>query len=82
MRDKAILVINMPENCGECSLNNFHFCSVTTDEIEEYLNSEERPYWCPLQPVPEKYDLCDSYYDYELGYNRCIDEILKTKRQY
>lgn len=76
--DKAILVIDMPMNCYECSLNNYHFCDVTADSIEEYMNEEYRPSWCPLKPVPEEQDVWyeDERSDWERGYNNCLREIL------
>ena len=72
--NKAILVIDMPESCYECCLNNYHFCDVTADAI----NTEYRPDWCPLKPVPEEqlvwYD--DARSDWERGYNNCLLEIV------
>ncbi len=35
-----ILVDNIPHNCCECNNHNYHFCSWTGDNIEEYINSE------------------------------------------
>ena len=88
MKDKAILVMDMPDSCAECKM----FIKIYNDMCCRAANNRSINYpypegsfkqdWCPLKPVPEKYDLCDSYYDYELGYNRCIDEILKINRQY
>lgn len=82
---KAILIFDMPMNCYECELNNYHFCDVTGDCIEEYRDTEYRPDFCPLRELPEKYNLEAAYkrkhdYDwtgeYEEGYNACIDELL------
>ena len=50
---KAVLVIEMPDCCGECS-----FC----DEAEHCMAMEayciddvqDKPDWCPLKPMPEK----------------------------
>ena len=76
---KAILVINMPKNCYECDLNNYHFCDATGDCIVKFMNSEHRPDWCPLKAMPEKYNnmACDgsSFYHMCVGWNNCIDEI-------
>lgn len=44
----------MPLNCYECGLNNYHFCDVTGDCIEEYRNTEYRPSFCPLKEAPDK----------------------------
>ena len=78
---KAILVIDMPMNCYECCLNNYHFCYVTDDSIEECLNSEYKPNWCPLKPLPiEKHlpdDVTDDYgWGHADGWNDCIEEIV------
>lgn len=47
------------------------------------MESEIRPDWCPLKPVPEKYDVLAAIennpnYDpsYDIGRNDCIDEII------
>ena len=58
---KAILVIEMPNDCNECPLNSNGYCDV----LQEYalLNEwvEDAPYYdlkgkgdCPLKPMPEK----------------------------
>lgn len=77
---KAILVMDMPSNCYECELNNYHFCDVTGDNIERYRNTEYKPTWCPLREVPQKKEFSDIETAYDrvktLGYNACIDEIL------
>ena len=85
--NKAILVIDMPENCYECRFLNDNYdypeC-IITEETKGYKfrAREEKMDKCPLKPVPEKYDMnniiCDRDYDdeYEYGYNACIDEIL------
>lgn len=81
---KAILVIDMPECCKNCmcyvlgAKNNF--CERTRFAI---FDNTTKPDWCPLKPVPEKYDVEHALYftrdwdgEYEHGYNACIDEIL------
>ena len=87
MKDRAILVMDMPDNCRACSLryNSWGKCEVCILKdcsIDDFYATNTKPDWCPLKPVPEKYGLADTYYEYELGYNRCIDEILKIERQY
>lgn len=52
---------------------------------EEHYNyeSESRPDWCPLKPLPEKFDnekdrkLGDFEPLFKIGWNACIDEITK-----
>ena len=45
----------------------------------------DKPDWCPLKLVPEKYDIeaernkphdKDCNWEFESGYNQCINEIL------
>lgn len=82
--NKAILVIDMPESCDKCQLMFRH-----EEErccMPEGRNSfSKKPSWCPLKPVPEKYDIeeekkkphdRDYTWEFEGGYNACIDEIL------
>lgn len=82
--NKAILVIDMPENCKNCmcyvlgAKNNF--CERTRFAI---LNNSVRQDWCPIKSLPEKYEIdrskcSDRFYEFEFehGYNQCINEIL------
>ena len=80
--NKAILVIDMPEYCCNCSLNFWNRCGVL--EAKEKLSghienpSTERLENCPLKPVPEEqliwYD--DERSDWERGYNNCLHELI------
>lgn len=52
---KAILVMDMPECCSQCrledyeSINGSEYCSATN---RKYKNgTHERPDWCPLRPI-------------------------------
>ena len=82
--NKAILVIDMPENCKNCmcyvlgAKNNF--CEVTRFAI---FDNAIKPSWCPLKPVPDKqYEggtwTVDGYIEdgFSSGWNACIEEIL------
>ena len=81
---KAVLVIDMPENCMECKLEGYAentgetYCIVNDRETGSY---EEKPDWCPLKPLPEKKQIhqIDPVFlrGAKNGYNACIDEILK-----
>ena len=84
--NKAILVIDMPNACCECPINFWNHCGVLEHNrkfsgiIEN--PSTERLDGCPLNPVPEKYEIDkikDPFYEcqFEYGYNHCIDEILE-----
>ena len=87
---KAILVLNeMPENCGCCPLSNIDgkmifeaqiHCSITGDSEDFY----HKPKNCPLKSLPKKKQVDKNSSNdktYELiclGYNACIDEMLKA----
>lgn len=87
--DKAILVIDMPESCDKCPLFHGFYTDMTCGANNYGINypypNDFRQDWCPLKPLPEKYDIeaeknkphdrdCD--WEFESGYNVCIDEIL------
>ena len=84
---KAILVIDMPKSCKECQLrfdddwSRWCPCPVeeNTTDIYDYFENSTKPDWCPLKELPEKYDIRDSNFEYESGYNACIDKILEEK---
>lgn len=63
---KAILVVDMPKCCNECSLmfkdEYSYWCPVQCDEnktdlYENYIKIKQKPNWCPLKPLPEKIDV-------------------------
>jgi hypothetical protein len=80
---KAILVIDMPCCCYECfafdDSGDYAECRITGDfRGYRFRPREQKMYNCPLQPLPEmKRVHKDAPCHYELGYNSCIDEILK-----
>lgn len=57
-----ILVIDMPEHCGECSYcNNNKICLLNLFskkekpcDVENAVSVHSRPSWCPLKPMPTK----------------------------
>lgn len=85
---KSILVIDTPNNCGECKIcASWQECAFSTREYwcaasdSGYVNPDMKPNWCPLKPIPEKYkigNVVENYYDndYAYGYNACINKIL------
>ena len=82
---KAILVIEMPENCDVCDLSNtahgYHENCLNHEFFETDIDFYERPSWCPLKPMPEKIDYDRVIYnpkafDRALARNNLIDEIL------
>ena len=86
--DKAILIIDMPSCCKDCPLCvseelfpsfDEYSCIVENVAVDVY----DKPDWCPLKTMPEKYDIdkskcSDPFYEFEFEYeyNQCIDEIL------
>lgn len=83
---KAVLIIDMPDNCYDCILNYDSFCcsinntnffdSTKFDPVKTRLNN------CPLKLLPEEDKEChypDEYEDgYADGWNACIKEINKA----
>ena len=87
--NKAILVIDMPDSCDKCPLFHGFYTDMTCGANHYGINypypKDFRQDWCPLKQLPEKYDIeaeknkphdrdCD--WEFESGYNVCIDEIL------
>lgn len=84
---KAVLVMDTPECCADCSCSFFErdnpelnlICGATGEDA----NNVGKPNWCPLVPVPEKItepiDADDVGGDYSQGtmdgWNACIDAI-------
>lgn len=70
---KAVLVIDMPNNCEECKITYFqgHGESSTCYSGDW----SKRPSWCPLKPLPDRMRWGHSS-DYICGYNACLDEIV------
>lgn len=86
---KAVFVMDMPENCADCYCGYFErdtkelnlVCGATGEDA----NNVGKPDWCPLQELPEKMKVCGKYPQtdgitpsYKVGWNACLDEILKT----
>lgn len=82
---KAVLIIDMPEDCTMCKFWNSKDDECYATGVEELsLNSEEaKSDWCPLRELPEKIpELKSGYEDLStsirrVGWNACLDEILK-----
>lgn len=82
---KAVLVIDMPNNCSECPY--YHKadtywgdrCSLKFKDVDDYLKlGSGRPSWCPLRPMPQKVelDINEYYKGMADGWNACIEEIV------
>lgn len=79
---KAVIVIDMPKNCDECRFNYEFWCDALDEGAERNIRDmyqDVRPCWCPLIPLPEKWERkpwnSDSRVDWQNGYNRCLDDI-------
>lgn len=48
---KAVLVIDMPNNCEEC---NLIYLQGHGESICDSGDWSKRPSWCPLRPLPQK----------------------------
>lgn len=78
-----VLLIEDSETCSECLLGIYNrrwFCLATGKDIDLLKSRYEKPTWCPLRPLPQKYGAeKDMYsvedYNYSLGRDDCIDEI-------
>ena len=61
--DKAILIIDMPKGCYECKIRfddeYSNWCSYDNPEpngVYPYIEKKTKPNWCPLKPLPNKYN--------------------------
>ena len=80
---KAILVMDMPSSCMECTLcknmsDNCNYCMATNKII---VDVESKTHCCPLRLMPSKKSnaIGTNYQRFVKGYNACIDEILGDK---
>lgn len=88
---KAILVIDMPKSCAECTLRtsleaNYLYCIATLprlkiDPMTAHLIKEHK---CPLKPMPTRVrheEGLDSAFNigWEHGYNACLDDLGETE---
>lgn len=82
---KAVLIMDMPENCRECDsciIGSVVFCGINGEKIEqEVMNGNKKSEKCPLQNLPEKKKLRNfvSCREEIIGWNACIDAIEGNK---
>lgn len=88
---KAVLVMNMPESCGECPFcRGLNECKVkkylvrdrlfTIFTVDAQIMEGGKPSWCPLRELPEKANhpaYCDNG-RFDKGWNACLDMILEN----
>ena len=78
---KAILVVEMPNNCEECPCCYGFICSPLAREMGIWGIHNGKPTDCPLKPIPKMVEVSDDsyvadYLDFDLGWNACLYEIL------
>lgn len=90
---KAVLVMNMPENCKECNMSilsrephtgQMCFRCVHHPTVLVETKKKTKPYWCPLKTMPSKKPTIGKESEHDIlcmnaGYNACIDELLKEE---
>ena len=88
MMSKAILVMDMPDKCGECECSYCDYddphlnliCAVVGDNV----SGSDKPDWCPLRPMPEKKPLKGNVSNIQrmmeemgaVSWNACIDAMI------
>lgn len=84
--DKAILVIDMPNCCYECFAlddnGDYPMCLITQEQRGYTFKTREcKMPKCPLKAIPRRKDSYTNREEskdwYEIGYNQCLDEILR-----
>lgn len=76
---KSVLVVDTPEDCGKCKFISEFWCRAMGGR--RVPNNDVIPDWCPLKPLPEKFDnekdrkLGDFEPLFKIGWNSCIDAI-------
>lgn len=77
---KAILIMDMPNCCGECEMSGTGVCRKWNRKDLRSFPKE-----CPLKEIPEHREVNSDPYHvslteaYDFGYNACLDEILKER---
>jgi len=54
---KSILVLDTPESCRKCKLRYDSYgqcevCILADDVVDEFYETNTKPDWCPLSPLP------------------------------
>ncbi len=86
---KAVLVMEMPENCLECPCGDEcgDRCQAADREVGNFEDGcidgqYGKPEWCPLVMMPERADhphYCDNG-RFDKGWNDCLDAIEGRKK--
>ena len=79
--DKAIIVIDMPDNCMKCDFSNaFGECNYVGN-VGEAFEQGLRYIKCPLKPMPNYKLNTIPNGAYARGWDDCIDEILGEENE-
>lgn len=92
---KAILVMDMPESCFGCNFCHINSddgeARCQAFEVSRAVDPEtfKKPIWCPLRELPErkdelpveKYEFGGLGKAFTSGWNACLDEILKERKE-
>lgn len=89
---KGIIVVDIPEYCGRCPFEvccgDKYYCNIyetlnIAKKATPLTDRQIKPDWCPIRPIPEKYKSNGIYPGfpelYRLGWNACIEEILRNE---
>lgn len=92
---KAVLVMDMPESCFGCNFlycdgdTNLDSCQAREKARPVDSETYKKPNWCPLRELPErkdelpveKYEFGGLGKAFTSGWNACLDEILKERKE-
>lgn len=75
---KAVLIMDMPGKCRDCKWceHVLQFCGISEEFMEDVSIKQD---WCPLRPLPERFEVCGGYPQsgpvpsYRIGWNDCIN---------
>ena len=89
---KAILIVDMPRSCAECTLRtsleaNYLYCIATLPrlKIDPMTAHHIKEHKCPLKPMPQEQDIYEIGMDEEdtnakrqwnKGWDACLNKIL------
>lgn len=79
---KAVLVMEMPENCVGCPLFSGNHSDMTCRgsyrTIDFPYPDDKVQDWCPLIPMPERKENACSH-GFAAGWNACLDAVEGSK---
>lgn len=81
---KAILVIDMPDKCSECTVCHTDTNGDIICQENKLTSLDTKPDWCPLKAVPKRNK--DEFRiewacGYKAGWNECLDAIVGKEKK-